>query len=113
MTSTAAAESIITPAQVATLRAFAEKREHALQHGHEKRFRFMRSFNDCFFAIGVLSPSSAWANASRPFVFFATILILGVFVIALGAGWLPLHRVLLRLLPSSLANRLPPALAAA
>jgi hypothetical protein len=60
-----------------------------------------------------LSSSSAWADANKPFVFFATSLILGAFVIALGVGWLPLRRVLMRLLPHGLINRLPPAVAAA
>jgi hypothetical protein len=36
-----------------------------------------------------------------------------VLVIALGVGWLPLRRVLFRLLPRPLLDRLPPAAIAA
>jgi hypothetical protein len=60
-----------------------------------------------------LSSSSGGSTANRPFVFFATILILGAFVIALGVGWLPLRQRLLRRLPTRLTTRLPPAAAAA
>ena len=42
-------------------------------------------------------------------VFFATLVILGATVLILGAGWQPLRRVLLRLVPSAFVNRLPPA----
>jgi hypothetical protein len=42
-------------------------------------------------------------------VFFATLLILGAMVLILGAGWQPLRRVFLRLVPTVFVNRLPPA----
>jgi hypothetical protein len=42
-------------------------------------------------------------------VFFATLVILGATVLILGAGWQPLRRVFLRLIPAALVNRLPPA----
>ena len=42
-------------------------------------------------------------------VFFATLVILGAMVLILGAGWQPLRRVFLRLVPSAFVNRLPPA----
>jgi hypothetical protein len=42
-------------------------------------------------------------------VFFATLVILGAMVLALGVGWQPLRRVFLRLFPSGLIGRLPPA----
>ncbi len=63
--------------------------------------------------IGYALSGSSAATANRTVVFFATILILGAFVIALGVGWLPLRRVLMRVLPAGLVNRLPPAVAAA
>ncbi len=52
----AAAEGFVTAEQVAALRAFAERRERerAALLGHEERFRFMRGFNDFFFAVGIL-----------------------------------------------------------
>ncbi len=42
-------------------------------------------------------------------VFFATLVILGAMVLILGAGWQPLRRVFLRLIPTAFVNRLPPA----
>src|SRR5262245_23943487 len=53
---TAAAEAIISPAQVAALRELAARRERdrAIAQGHEERFRFMRGFNDIFFSVGVV-----------------------------------------------------------
>jgi hypothetical protein len=52
----AAAEGIVTSAQAEALREFVLKRERqrAVVLGHEERFRFMRGFNDFFFAIGVV-----------------------------------------------------------
>jgi hypothetical protein len=41
-------------------------------------------------------------------VFFATLLILGTMVLALGVGWQPLRRLLLRLFPVNFVDRLPP-----
>jgi hypothetical protein len=41
-------------------------------------------------------------------VFFATLVILGVFVIVLGVGWQPLRRRLLALISPSAASKLPP-----
>jgi hypothetical protein len=46
----AVAEEIVTKAQAQALADFAAKREL----GHEERFRFMRGFNDFFFATGVV-----------------------------------------------------------
>ena len=37
----------------------------------------------------------------------ATLVILGAIVLTLGAGWVPLRRLLLALLPSAISNRLP------
>src|SRR5579862_7029244 len=50
------AQGVITDAQAAALRALAAEREkaRAAALGHEERFRFMRGFNDFFFASGVL-----------------------------------------------------------
>jgi hypothetical protein len=52
---TAVAEGIVSPAQAAALRELAARRtrERAISQGHEERFRFMRGFNDVFFAVGV------------------------------------------------------------
>jgi hypothetical protein len=52
----AVAEGIVTQAQATALRELAGKRERerAIAQGHEERFRFMRGFNDVFFAIGVV-----------------------------------------------------------
>jgi len=41
-------------------------------------------------------------------VYMLTVLILGAFVITLGVGWMPLRRLLLRLISSSIASKLPP-----
>jgi hypothetical protein len=48
-------EGIVSAAQAAALRELAARRtrERAISQGHEERFRFMRGFNDIFFAVGV------------------------------------------------------------
>jgi hypothetical protein len=43
-----------------------------------------------------------------PFTLAATLVILGAIVLTLGAGWVPLRRLLLPLLPPAISNRLPP-----
>ena len=43
-----------------------------------------------------------------PGVVAATLIILGAFVLTLGAGWVPLRRLLLALLSPAISNRLPP-----
>jgi len=48
------------------------------------------------------------ASTDKTFIFFATLLVLGLFVIALGVGWQPLRRLLMKLISPSLAARLPP-----
>jgi hypothetical protein len=52
----AVTEGIVTAAQATALRELGHKRERerAIALGHEERFRFMRGFNDVFFAIGVV-----------------------------------------------------------
>jgi hypothetical protein len=52
----AVAEGILTAAQVAALSDLALRRERRriAELGHEERFRFMRGFNDFFFAVGVV-----------------------------------------------------------
>jgi hypothetical protein len=56
--------------------------------------------------------SSLWAGRAtatdRSLVFFGTLVILGIFVIVVGIGWMPLRRGLMRLISPSIANRLPP-----
>ena len=47
-------------------------------------------------------------GADKSVVFFATLLVLGALVVALGVGWQPLRRVFLSVLPPALTNRLPP-----
>lgn len=44
----------------------------------------------------------------RSLVFFATLTILGLFVICLGVGWVPLRRRLIGLISPSIAARVPP-----
>jgi hypothetical protein len=41
------------------------------------------------------------------------VLVLGAFILLISAGWHPLRRLLLRLLPAALARRLPHPLAVA
>ncbi len=52
----AVAEGIVTAAQASALRDLGRRRERerAIALGHEERFRFLRGFNDVFFAIGVV-----------------------------------------------------------
>jgi hypothetical protein len=52
----AVSEAIVTQAQAQALTDFAARRQHAHDAlvGHEERFRFMRGFNDFFFATGVV-----------------------------------------------------------
>lgn len=52
-------------------------------------------------------------TTDRGTVVFSTLVILGVLVLALGVGWLPLRRLLLRHLPPRMAARLPIAVPAA
>jgi hypothetical protein len=47
-------------------------------------------------------------NVDRKEVLFYTLFVLGLMVVALGVGWLPLRRRLLALLPPVLIRRLPP-----
>jgi hypothetical protein len=49
-------EGIVTGTQATALRELARRRERARAAalGHEERFRFLRGFNDVFFAIGVV-----------------------------------------------------------
>jgi hypothetical protein len=52
-----------------------------------------------------------WATQigrDRVWIFFDTLLILGVFVITLGVGWSPLRRRLVGLISPSIAAKLPP-----
>lgn len=50
----AVAEGIVTPAQLEALRVFVGSRRHAAERADDERFRFMRGFNDFFFAVGVV-----------------------------------------------------------
>jgi hypothetical protein len=50
----AIAEGIVTPAQVEALRAFVGSRRREAERADEERFRFMRGFNDFFFAVGIV-----------------------------------------------------------
>jgi hypothetical protein len=52
-----------------------------------------------------------WTNQTRTdlnLVLYGTLVILGVFVITLGVGWMPLRRRLIGLISPSIAARLPP-----
>lgn len=54
-------------------------------------------------AFGTLIRHSEWADKAGP----ATLLVLGLFILLLSAGWRPLRNGLLRLLPAALTQRLP------
>ncbi|GLK77587.1 hypothetical protein GCM10008171_28410 [Methylopila jiangsuensis] len=58
-------------------------------------------------AIGVLIAQTELDNATR---FAASLILLGGFVVALGAGWRPLRRAVMALAPARLRAALPPAL---
>jgi hypothetical protein len=61
-------------------------------------------------AIGFALTSAVRTGAdNEASVFFATLVILGAMVLILGAGWQPLRRAFLRLIPPAFVNRLPPA----
>jgi hypothetical protein len=60
------------------------------------------------YAIGGPAVWSATSGTDKGLVFFATLVILGVFVITLGVGWMPLRRRLIALISPSIAARLPP-----
>ncbi len=60
----------------------------------------------------VIAYAITWSSGDRTGVFFATLLILGVTVLALGAGWVPLRRRIMALLSPALATRLPPVVPA-
>jgi hypothetical protein len=47
-------------------------------------------------------------GADKSFVFFATLVVLGALVVALGVGWQPLRRLFVSLLSPGIASRLPP-----
>jgi hypothetical protein len=57
------------------------------------------------FAIGVTLSDVGRGGA---FTLASTLVILGAIVLTLGAGWVPLRRLLLPLLPSAISSRLPP-----
>lgn len=64
----------------------------------------------------VIGGPAAWlapGGKSSGGVYVLTLLILGTFVISLGVGWRPLRRSLIRILPASIGNGLPPEIAAA
>jgi hypothetical protein len=53
------------------------------------------------------------ASTDEGKIFFATLVALGAIVLALGIGWQPLRRVLMIVVPSGVARRLPPVVASA
>ena len=57
------------------------------------------------FAIGRLIAATEFSGET---IFAATLVVLGLLMVALGTGWLPARRLVLRLLPSGLTARLPP-----
>lgn len=50
----AVAEGILAPVQAEKLRAFVGSRRLAADRADDERFRFMRGFNDFFFAVGIV-----------------------------------------------------------
>jgi hypothetical protein len=59
-------------------------------------------------AIGFALTGAGGTGGDGAFVVAATLVILGAFVLTLGAGWVPLRRLLLAALSPAIANRLPP-----
>ena len=53
------------------------------------------------------------ASVDQAVIFSTTLLVLGAMVLALGVGWLPLRRGLMRLSSARLAAHLPPVVPAA
>jgi hypothetical protein len=60
------------------------------------------------FALTATGSSMLAGQTQGPIVFFITLFVLGLFVIVLGLGWLPLRRVVLSALPSTITSRLTP-----
>jgi len=56
-------------------------------------------------AFSTVFKTTALSNATIP----ASLLVLGIFILGLSAGWRPLRNTLLGLLPAALRGRLPPA----
>ena len=50
----AVADGIITAEQLEALHKFAGSRRLSAERADEERFRFMRGFNDFFFAVGIV-----------------------------------------------------------
>jgi hypothetical protein len=50
----AVADGIITPAQLEALHKFVGSRKATAERADDERFRFMRGFNDFFFAVGIV-----------------------------------------------------------
>ncbi|MBV8838289.1 MAG: hypothetical protein JO000_17285 [Alphaproteobacteria bacterium] len=64
-------------------------------------------------AVGhVINSASGNARIVDTGVLFATLAVLGLLVLGLGLGWRPFRRVSLRLVPATVATRLPPIAAA-
>lgn len=61
------------------------------------------------YAIGGPTTAAAQGFDTKALVFFATLVILGAFVIVLGVGWMPLRRFLIARISPAIAARLPPA----
>jgi hypothetical protein len=60
------------------------------------------------FALTTTGSSMLSGPTQRPIVFFMTLFVLGLFVIVLGLGWLPLRRIVLAAFPSAIISRLTP-----
>ena len=60
------------------------------------------------YTIGGPLAGSTRSIADQSLIFFATLVLLGLFVIVLGVGWVPLRRWLVCLISASIAARLPP-----
>jgi hypothetical protein len=60
------------------------------------------------YAIGGTAGWTRQGGPDQGVVFFATLLILGTFVIALGVGWHPLRKWLIAHISPSIAGKLPP-----
>jgi len=60
------------------------------------------------FAITATGYSMLRGQGQGVVVFFMTLFVLGLFVIVLGLGWLPVRRFVMAALPSAITSRLTP-----
>jgi hypothetical protein len=105
----AVAEGIVTPAQVEALRLFVSNRRRTAERADDERFRFMRGFNDFFFAVGIVlfgSGVAYFADLDPVRNAFAAAIIWGLAEFMVGRMHLVLPGILLACLFAFFAFRL-------